>query len=100
VNHAQVVGNVLWNGARAGLEVQDLAEESGPLLFANNTVLETGTSFLIWNTQKQAKPSPRVALCNNLFFDAMLSDMVAVVVEGGVAAGVALPPQLARSVGQ
>src|SRR5262249_46296282 len=67
LGHAQVVGNLIWDCEEAGIQADDVPEDCGPLLFANNTVFRSGAGFRLWD-RKPFKNylRGRVELRNNL----------------------------------
>jgi hypothetical protein len=85
VSQVQVTGNLVWDCAQAGLQIQNLAQQSKDVLLANNTVCDCREfCFRIWNDPPHKPPQPGQAeLCGNLLFDAGRADMGYLLGEGG-----------------
>jgi hypothetical protein len=76
VGHCQITGNRIWNCKMVGLQLEDLATVSDHLLFANHTVVDSGSAFRVWDDPPfRDVRRGQVEVRNNLFFNATEADM-------------------------
>jgi serine/threonine protein kinase len=70
-----VTSNLVWDCGYSALQVGDLGNASRNLLFANNTVFDTGGCFRVWNDIKGTPRPGQVMLAGNIFFGAERGDI-------------------------
>jgi serine/threonine protein kinase len=84
VTDVLVAGNVAGGSWQAALQIEDLGPGSDRILIANNTLLESGTLFRVWDNPPPKKLVPgAVELRNNLLFGGGQGDMVCFLREAG-----------------
>jgi serine/threonine protein kinase len=68
-----VVGNRIWNASRTALQLEKVLADAANVLFANNTVFQSGQSFQLWDTAARGQD---VQVRNNLFLAPKGPDMI------------------------
>jgi hypothetical protein len=70
VSDTQVTGNICWNCKQAALQIEELPEECGDLLLANNTGYESHSGFRSFDYPPLKKVRQgQVEFCNNILLD-------------------------------
>jgi hypothetical protein len=79
VSNVLVAGNITIRCEQTGLELNNLQSSSRNILVANNSSIECGSAFRIWDEKPFDKPEKgAVAIHNNLFVRAIRADLTAI----------------------
>jgi serine/threonine-protein kinase len=88
LSRCQITGNRVWNSTRFGIQFEDLAEDSGQILVANNTVFGCSVNLALWDNEPHKKYEPgQVELRNNLLFRAENADLAFLLAKAGLPKG-------------